>query len=63
MRKIAANYVVTNSGAPIKNGYVKFNDDNVVVEVGFLYRKEEISKRSGEKQISRNHSTSNGTGL
>ena len=36
MRKIAANYVVTNSGAPIKNGYVKFNDDNVVVEVGQL---------------------------
>ena len=36
MRKIAANYVVTNSGAPIKNGYVKFNDDNVVVEIGQL---------------------------
>lgn len=36
MRKIAANYVVTNSGAPIKNGYVKFNDENVVVEIGQL---------------------------
>ena len=36
MRKIAANYVLTNSGAPIKNGYVKFNDDNVVVEIGQL---------------------------
>ena len=36
MRKIAANYVLTNSGAPIKNGYVKFNDENVVVEIGQL---------------------------
>ena len=36
MRKIAANYVLTNSGTPIKNGYVKFNDDNVVVEIGQL---------------------------
>ena len=36
MRKIAANYVLTNSGASIKNGYVKFNDDNVVVEIGQL---------------------------
>ena len=36
MRKIAANYVLTNSGTPIKNGYIKFNDDNVIVEIGQL---------------------------
>lgn len=36
MRKIAANYVFPISGEPIRNGYVKFNDDNVVVEVGQL---------------------------
>ena len=36
MRKIAANYVFPISGEPIRNGYVKFNDDNEVVEVGQL---------------------------
>lgn len=36
MRKIAANYVFPINGEPIRNGYVKFNDDNEVVEVGQL---------------------------
>ena len=36
MRKIAANYVFPIAGAPIRNGYVKFNDNNEVVEVGQL---------------------------
>ena len=36
MRKIAANYVFPIVGEPIRNGYVKFNDNNEVVEVGQL---------------------------
>ena len=32
MREIAANYVFPIAGAPIRNGYVKFNDNNEVVE-------------------------------
>ncbi|MBQ7773379.1 MAG: amidohydrolase family protein [Bacteroidales bacterium] len=36
MRKIAANYVFPIIGSPIRNGYVKFNDYNEVVEVGQL---------------------------
>lgn len=36
MRKIAANYVFPVAGEPIRNGYVKFNDNNEVVEVGQL---------------------------
>ena len=34
MRKIAANYVFPVAGEPIRNGYVKFNDNNEVVEIG-----------------------------
>ena len=36
MRKIAANYVFPVAGEPIRNGYVKFNDNNEVVEIGQL---------------------------
>ncbi len=36
MRKIAANYVFPTVGKPIRNGYVLFNDNNEVVEVGQL---------------------------
>jgi len=36
MRKIAANYLFPISGEPIRNGYVKFNDNNEVVEIGQL---------------------------
>ncbi len=36
MRKIAANYVFPVVGEPIRNGYVKFNENNEVVEVGQL---------------------------
>ncbi len=36
MRKIAANYIFPVSGSPIKNGYVKVDDNGVVVEVGEL---------------------------
>lgn len=36
MRKIAANYVFPIVGEPIKNGYVVFDDNNTVVEVGQL---------------------------
>lgn len=36
MRKIAANYIFPVSGSPIKNGYVKVDDNGVVVEVGKL---------------------------
>lgn len=36
MRKIAANYVFPIVGEPIRNGYVLFNDNNEVVEVGQL---------------------------
>ncbi len=36
MRKIAANYVFPIVGKPIRNGYVVFNDNNEVVEVGQL---------------------------
>ena len=36
MRKIAANYVFPINGEPIRNGYVKFNDNNEVVDIGQL---------------------------
>ena len=36
MRKIAANYVFPVAGEPVRNGYVKFNDNNEVVEIGQL---------------------------
>ena len=36
MRKIAANYVFPIVGEPVRNGYVLFNDNNEVVEVGQL---------------------------
>lgn len=36
MRKIAANLVIPIDGAPIKNGYVLFDNNNRVVEVGSL---------------------------
>lgn len=36
MRKIAANYVFPIVGEPIRNGYVLFNGNNEVVEVGQL---------------------------
>ena len=32
MRKIAANYIFPVSGSPIKNGYVKVDDNGVVVD-------------------------------
>lgn len=36
MRKIAANYVFPVTGEPIRNGYVLFDDNNEVVEIGAL---------------------------
>lgn len=36
MRKIAANYVYPVTSAPIKNGYVKIDDNGVIVEIGQL---------------------------
>lgn len=36
MRKIAANYIFPIVGEPIKNGYVVFDNNNCVVEIGQL---------------------------
>ncbi len=36
MRKIAANYIFPATGEPIKNGYVRTDDNGVVTEVGAL---------------------------
>ncbi len=36
MRKIAANYLFPIKGEPVRNGYVMFNDNNEVVEIGQL---------------------------
>ena len=36
MRKIAANYIFPINASPIKNGYVKVDDNGVVLEVGQL---------------------------
>ena len=36
MRKIAANYIFPINSAPIKNGYVKVDDNGTVVEIGQL---------------------------
>ncbi len=38
MRKIAANYIYPISSEPIKNGYVKIDDNGTVVEIGQLDR-------------------------
>ncbi len=36
MKKIAANYIVPINGEPIKNGYVKVDDNGVIIELGSL---------------------------
>lgn len=36
MRKIAANYIYPITSAPIKNGYVKLDDNGTIVEIGQL---------------------------
>ena len=36
MRKIAANYIVPINGEPIKNGYIKIDDNGVIIEIGSL---------------------------
>ena len=36
MRKIAANYVYPITSAPIKNGYIKLDDNGTIVEIGQL---------------------------
>ena len=36
MRKIAANYIYPITSAPIKNGYVKIDDNGTVLEIGQL---------------------------
>ncbi|OFY27147.1 MAG: hypothetical protein A2275_06475 [Bacteroidetes bacterium RIFOXYA12_FULL_35_11] len=33
MRKIAANYIITLTGKPLKNGILVLNDDNVITEI------------------------------
>ena len=36
MRKIAANYIYPITSAPIKNGYIKLDDDGTIIEIGQL---------------------------
>ena len=36
MRKIAANYIYPITSAPIKNGYIKLDDNGTIVEIGQL---------------------------
>lgn len=36
MRTIAANYIFPIGRDPIKNGYIKLNDDNVIIDIGVL---------------------------
>lgn len=45
MRRIAANYIFPVSSAPVRNGYVEFDDDGTVVSTG------ELTKETGSTEF------------